>query len=91
MSKSFETPKPRIIEDIDVVVKVTGSTVCGSDLHLADGARHEFYGNVTNFYIYHIHIIEDISYIIWSHFNKDARNRTLHVDFQRRLRGFVLG
>jgi hypothetical protein len=32
-----ETPKPKIIEDKDVIVKVTGSTVCGSDLHLLHG------------------------------------------------------
>jgi threonine dehydrogenase-like Zn-dependent dehydrogenase len=51
-----ETPKPRIIEDTDVIVKVTGSTVCGSDLHLLHGAvvqmqkgdilGHEFCGKV---------------------------------------------
>jgi hypothetical protein len=29
--------KPEIIEDGDVVLKVTGSTVCGSDLHLLHG------------------------------------------------------
>lgn len=32
-----ETAKPRIIEDRDVIVKVTGSTICGSDLHLYHG------------------------------------------------------
>ena len=51
-----ETPKPKMIEDTDVVVKVTGSTVCGSDLHLFHGAviemqkgdilGHEFCGKV---------------------------------------------
>lgn len=30
-------PKPKIIEDRDVILKVTGSTVCGSDLHLLHG------------------------------------------------------
>lgn len=32
-----ETPKPALIEDRDVILKVTGSTVCGSDLHLLHG------------------------------------------------------
>jgi threonine dehydrogenase-like Zn-dependent dehydrogenase len=51
-----ETPKPRKIEDTDVIVKVTGSTVCGSDLHLLHGVvvelqkgdilGHEFCGVV---------------------------------------------
>jgi len=52
----IETFKPRAIEDRDVVVKVTGSTICGSDLHLLHGAviemqkgdilGHEFCGKV---------------------------------------------
>jgi len=33
-----DVPKPRIVEDRDVILKVTGSTVCGSDLHLLHGA-----------------------------------------------------
>ena len=33
-----EVPKPRIIEDRDVILKVTGSTICGSDLHLLHGS-----------------------------------------------------
>lgn len=51
-----ETPKPRILEDRDVILKVTGSTVCGSDLHLLHGSvvqmqkgdilGHEFCGIV---------------------------------------------
>ncbi|KAK9385889.1 GroES-like protein [Lipomyces mesembrius] len=51
-----ECPKPRIVEDRDVIVKVTGATVCGSDLHLLHGAiqqmekgdilGHEFCGVV---------------------------------------------
>ncbi|KAK4081662.1 uncharacterized protein Triagg1_2403 [Trichoderma aggressivum f. europaeum] len=51
-----EVPKPQILEDTDVILKVTGSTVCGSDLHLyhgvvvqlADGdiLGHEFCGVV---------------------------------------------
>ena len=32
-----DTPKPAVIEDRDVILKVTGSTVCGSDLHLLHG------------------------------------------------------
>ena len=32
-----ETPKPNIIEPTDIIVKVTGSTICGSDLHLTHG------------------------------------------------------
>ncbi len=34
-----DVAKPRIIEDGDVILKVTGSTVCGSDLHLLHGMR----------------------------------------------------
>jgi hypothetical protein len=33
----IECPKPKIIEDRDVILKVTGSTICGSDLHLLHG------------------------------------------------------
>ena len=36
--KLMETFKPAKIEDTDVIVKVTGSTICGSDLHLYHGA-----------------------------------------------------
>ncbi|GAB1319798.1 Alcohol dehydrogenase-like N-terminal domain-containing protein [Madurella fahalii] len=51
-----DVPKPRILEDWDVILKVTGTTVCGSDLHLLHGAivqmnkgdilGHEFCGIV---------------------------------------------
>jgi len=51
-----DVPKPKIIEDRDVILKVTGTTVCGSDLHLLHGAimqmskgdilGHEFCGIV---------------------------------------------
>lgn len=51
-----DTPKPKVVEDRDVIVKVTGSTVCGSDLHLLHGTvielqkgdilGHEFCGVV---------------------------------------------
>jgi len=53
---SVEVPKPKVIEDRDVILKVTGSTVCGSDLHLLHGSvvemqkgdilGHEFCGIV---------------------------------------------
>ncbi|GME36647.1 S- glutathione dehydrogenase [Neofusicoccum parvum] len=52
----IEAPKPKVIEPRDVILKVTGSTVCGSDLHLLHGAivelkkgdilGHEFCGVV---------------------------------------------
>jgi threonine dehydrogenase-like Zn-dependent dehydrogenase len=48
--------KPKILEDRDVILKVTGTTVCGSDMHLLHGAviqmakgdilGHEFCGVV---------------------------------------------
>ncbi|RAL61192.1 hypothetical protein DID88_010271 [Monilinia fructigena] len=51
-----DVPKPRVVEDRDVILKVTGSTVCGSDLHLLHGSivelekgdilGHEFCGEV---------------------------------------------
>ena len=54
--KVIDTFKPAKIENKDVIVKVTGSTVCGSDLHLLHGAviemqkgdilGHEFCGIV---------------------------------------------
>ena len=37
-----DTPKPKIIEDGDVIVKTTGSTICGSDLHLVHGMELPF-------------------------------------------------
>lgn len=52
----IDCPKPKVVEDRDVVLKVTGSTVCGSDLHLLHGSvvelekgdilGHEFCGVV---------------------------------------------
>jgi len=52
----IETYRPRIIDSRDVILKVTGTTVCGSDLHLLHGAiiqlqkgdilGHEFMGIV---------------------------------------------
>ncbi|KAJ9156019.1 Alcohol dehydrogenase GroES-like domain-containing protein [Pleurostoma richardsiae] len=52
----IDLPKPKILEPKDVILKVTGSTVCGSDLHLLHGAivqmkpndilGHEFCGVV---------------------------------------------
>ncbi|CAG8984262.1 hypothetical protein HYALB_00010518 [Hymenoscyphus albidus] len=51
-----DVPKPRVVELRDVILKVTGSTVCGSDLHLLHGSivelekgdilGHEFCGVV---------------------------------------------
>lgn len=51
-----ECPKPKIVEPRDVILKITGSTVCGSDLHLLHGSvvelekgdilGHEFCGIV---------------------------------------------
>lgn len=32
-----EVPRPKILEARDVILKVTGSTICGSDLHLLHG------------------------------------------------------
>lgn len=37
-TNAVDTPKPKVVEDRDVVLKVTGSTVCGSDLHLLHGS-----------------------------------------------------
>ncbi|GAM86344.1 hypothetical protein ANO11243_043580 [Dothideomycetidae sp. 11243] len=52
----LEVPKPIVVEDRDVILKITGSTVCGSDLHLLSGTvvqlakgdilGHEFCGIV---------------------------------------------
>ncbi|CRK38717.1 hypothetical protein BN1708_007876, partial [Verticillium longisporum] len=51
-----DAARPKIIEDRDVILRVTGSTVCGSDLHLLHGSvvqlakgdilGHEFCGIV---------------------------------------------
>lgn len=52
----MECPKPKVLESRDVILKITGSTVCGSDLHLLHGTvvelqkgdilGHEFCGIV---------------------------------------------
>jgi hypothetical protein len=52
----IEVSKPKIMEPRDVILKITGSTVCGSDLHLLHGTvvelqkgdilGHEFCGIV---------------------------------------------
>ncbi|KAF4288932.1 hypothetical protein KXV65_001894 [Aspergillus fumigatus] len=39
--KGVETAIPKIIDPGDAIVKVTGSTICGSDLHLYHGAIPE--------------------------------------------------
>ena len=54
--RMVDAPKPKVIEPRDVIVKITGSTVCGSDLHLLHGSvvemqkgdilGHEFCGVV---------------------------------------------
>ncbi|KAL2756064.1 hypothetical protein ACRALDRAFT_2105790 [Sodiomyces alcalophilus JCM 7366] len=51
-----DTPRPKILEDRDVILRVTGTTICGSDLHLFHGSilqmakgdimGHEFCGVV---------------------------------------------
>lgn len=53
---TVDVAKPKILEDRDAILKVTGTTVCGSDLHLLHGAiiqlakgdilGHEFCGVV---------------------------------------------
>lgn len=52
----LDLPRPKILEPRDVILKVTGSTICGSDLHLFHGSvvqmklndimGHEFCGIV---------------------------------------------
>lgn len=54
--KVLDMPRPKILEPTDVILKVTGSTICGSDLHLYHGSvvqmkandilGHEFCGVV---------------------------------------------
>jgi hypothetical protein len=34
-----DVQRPKILEDGDVILKVTGTTVCGSDLHLLHGRQ----------------------------------------------------
>lgn len=56
LTSPVEVPKPRVIDDGDVILKVTGSSICGSDLHLYHGSiiqlqkgdilGHEFCGIV---------------------------------------------
>jgi threonine dehydrogenase-like Zn-dependent dehydrogenase len=56
MTFTVETSKPALVDDNDVIIKVTGSTVCGSDVHLMHGVvvqvekgdilGHEFCGIV---------------------------------------------
>jgi len=36
--RMVETWKPAIVDPQDVIIKVTGSTICGSDLHLYHGS-----------------------------------------------------
>ncbi|KAK4046476.1 hypothetical protein OIO90_006560, partial [Microbotryomycetes sp. JL221] len=54
--RMVEANKPRVVDATDAVIKITGTTVCGSDLHLLHGALvemqkgdilgHEFMGIV---------------------------------------------
>ncbi|KAJ5376681.1 hypothetical protein N7509_013567 [Penicillium cosmopolitanum] len=56
--KVVETARPKIIDEGDVILKVTGSTICGSDLHLfheaipdlqkGDILGHEFCGIIAS-------------------------------------------
>ncbi|KAJ5620100.1 hypothetical protein N7510_004084 [Penicillium lagena] len=56
--KVVETARPKIIDEGDVILKVTGSTICGSDLHLfheaipdlqkGDILGHEFCGIISS-------------------------------------------
>ncbi|KAI9930837.1 hypothetical protein ASPWEDRAFT_109010 [Aspergillus wentii DTO 134E9] len=39
--KLVETARPKIVDEQDVIVKITGTTICGSDLHLLHGAIPE--------------------------------------------------
>lgn len=39
-----EVPRPKLVDDHDILLKVTGSTVCGSDMHLLHGAVLEMQG-----------------------------------------------
>ncbi|GFP60255.1 zinc-type alcohol dehydrogenase-like protein C1198.01 [Trichoderma asperellum] len=41
----LETARPTIVDDGDVIVKITGSTICGSDLHLLHSAIPELHKN----------------------------------------------
>ncbi|KAK0757371.1 hypothetical protein N5P37_010093 [Trichoderma harzianum] len=43
--KLLETARPTIVDDDDVIVKITGSTICGSDLHLLHSAIPELHKN----------------------------------------------
>lgn len=45
--KIVETARPKLIEPRDVILKVTGSTLCGSDLHLLHGQLSPQYDSVT--------------------------------------------
>ncbi|KAM0786491.1 hypothetical protein ACM66B_001949 [Microbotryomycetes sp. NB124-2] len=43
--RMVESAKPRVVDPTDAVIKVTGTTVCGSDLHLLHGALLEMRRN----------------------------------------------
>ena len=53
-----DVPDPQILEPNDIIIKVTSTAICGSDLHLLDGfiptmqsgdiLGHEFMGEVVD-------------------------------------------
>src|SRR4051812_14308998 len=53
-----EVPDPQILNDRDVIVRISSSAICGSDLHLYDGVvptmkeydilGHEFMGEIVD-------------------------------------------
>lgn len=56
----LDVPQPKILESKDVILKVTGSTVCGSDLHLLHGvvpemAKHDVLGHEFCGIAYEVH------------------------------------
>jgi threonine dehydrogenase-like Zn-dependent dehydrogenase len=56
LQRAVETSKPRIVDGHDAIVKITGTTICGSDVHIMHGVivqtekgdilGHEFCGVV---------------------------------------------
>jgi threonine dehydrogenase-like Zn-dependent dehydrogenase len=79
--RMVDTPKPKVIEPRDVIVKITGSTVCGSDLHLLHGSvvemqkgdilGHEFCGVVDNvgseITKFQRGYVLSLQWLVWSH------------------------
>ena len=44
-----EVPDPKIEKDDDIIVKVTSTAICGSDLHLVHGLVKGMYDGFENF------------------------------------------